>query len=204
MGRKLPLHGVAAGGSSRFPRARADCLCQYGDTNNRQRGVRRAMTVQAVYVCDGKSRVDMAASIIRNPEPKPKPKPKPAAGARVCCTCTCCSPVPGPGGTSHVERSAGTIVMGSARPRTGTSSTCCTHDTVTRSQQTTPTVQHSTARYSAIQRDTGTAAPLSPPTQPRSAATPTTQSNGGAAKPRIERVSAGPLTWTWRACQYVK
>lgn len=64
-------------------------------------------------VCDR----DMAASIIRNPEP--------AVRARVCCACTCacCSPVPGPGGTSHVEHSAGTIVMGSARPRTGTSST---------------------------------------------------------------------------------
>ena len=183
MGRKLPLHGVAAGGSSRFPGARAECLCQYGDTKDRQRGARRAMTVQVVYVCDRKSRVDMAASIIRDPEPKPKP----AAGARVCCTCTCCSPVPGPGGTSHVERSAGTIVMGSARPRTGTSST--RHCDTFSADHACSTAQHSTS-----QRDTGTAALLSPPTQPRSAATPTTQSNGGAAKPRIERVSAGPLT----------
>lgn len=36
MGRKLPLHGVAAGGSSRFPRA--ECRCQYGDTSDHQRG----------------------------------------------------------------------------------------------------------------------------------------------------------------------
>lgn len=158
---------------------------------------RRAMEVQlqVCRLCDRRSRVHMAASVIRNPEPEP------AAGARVCCTCTCtrtctcCSPVPGPGGTSHVERSAGTIVMGSARLRlrTGTSST---RHALPSADQLRSTAQHSTAQHSRAHHHTHHRHcwPPRSPTQPRAALHPPHGRRATAVQPnpRSNACQRGP------------
>jgi hypothetical protein len=130
----------------------------------------------------------MAASIIRNPEPEPEP----AAGARVCCTCTCCSPVPGGG-----DEPCGAL-GGNDRDGLGASAHRNKLDTtlVTRSQQTTPcNPPASTAQHSTAQHSTARYSHCCPPNAARAAPSPRPpQSNGGAARPRIERVSAGPST----------
>jgi hypothetical protein len=115
---------VAWGCGRRFeqiPKQRAEYLPNkvYGDTSDRQRGVQaRDDSAGTIMYVTGGAEQTWPPALFATLSQSQSQRPGPVSAALALAAALFLG-----GGTSHVERSAGTIVMGSARPRTGTSST---------------------------------------------------------------------------------
>jgi hypothetical protein len=185
---------VAWGCGRRFeqiPKQRAEYLPNkvYGDTSDRQRGVQaRDDSAGTIMYVTGGAEQTWPPALFATLSQSQSQRPGPVSAALALAAALFLGGGDEPCGALGGNDRDG---LGASAHRNKLDTTL-----VTRSQQTTPcNPPASTAQHSTAQHSTARYSHCCPPNAARAAPSPRPpQSNGGAARPRIERVSAGPST----------